>query len=361
MYTLRSDGRYMGYWHELDRFGRPEGPRHAIYDRDPERLYEKILAKETAAPAVLTFGAAADAWEKKHWDRIGAKTAETYKAPLQRVRDHFGELPIEEITAQDIQAFLNDLGKRSFARRTVQMHRDIINMIFNDAIVSAGLRYNPCSAVAMPRNLSSTRRELPTDDAVEAVKASGGVPFGLFALIALYSGLRRGEILALRWEDVDRKAKLIHVTRAVEYASNSPTVKAPKTAAGVRDVPLLDPLAKALPSEGTGLIFPGRDSETPLTKTMFRKRWLRYCETIGHDVTAHQLRHGFATILYEAGVADKDAQELLGHSSIAVTRDVYTHIRQSQREATAKRLNDYLKPKPARPVVRKVVKKPRGR
>ena len=359
MFTLRSDGRYMGYWHELDKDGAPKGKRHPIYDRDPKRLYEKIHEKESNVAPPLTFEAAADAWEKKHWDRIGAKTAETYKAPLQRVKDQFAGMEAEEVTAQDIQAFLADLGKQSFSRRSVQMHRDILNMIFNNAIIESGLRFNPCSAVTLPRNLPAKKRELPKDDAIEAVKAGGDKTFGLFALICLYAGLRRGEVLALQYEDIDRKAGLIHVTKAVEYIGNNAHIKPPKSAAGVRDVPLLAPLAAAISEKGNGLIFPRPEDGKPLTKTQYRKRWIKYCDEIGYEITAHQLRHGYATILYEAGIQDKDAQELLGHSSIAVTRDVYTHIRQQQKDATAKKLNKFLskkeKKKTSKPVVKKVV------
>lgn len=342
MFTLRKDGRYMGYYHELDRDGKPTGPRHPIYDRDPANLYRKIQEKESGEAPPLSFEAAADAWERKHWDRIGSKTAETYTAPLRRIRQQFSGMTAEQVSAQDIQAFLADLGKQGFSRRSVQMHRDILNMIFNDAIIESGLRFNPCVAVSVPRNLPTKKRELPKDDAIEAVKAGGDAPFGLFALVCLYTGLRRGEALALQYEDIDRKAGVIHVTKSVEFIGNNPHLKQPKTAAGMRTVPLLEPLADVLPDKKSGLVFPREDGEL-LTKIQYRKRWAKYCEAIGHEITAHQLRHGYATILYEAGVQDKDAQELLGHSSISVTRDVYTHIRQSQKEATAKRLNDFLK------------------
>ena len=353
MFTLRADGRYMGFWRELDKDGQPTGKRHSICDKDPERLYNRIQEKESNRPRPLSFDDAAEAWERKHWERIGSKTAETYEAPLRRIKDQFSGMDAEEVTAQAIQAFLSDLGKQEFSRRSVQMHRDILNMIFNNAIVEFGLRFNPCSAVAVPRNLSATKRELPQDAAIEAVKAGADKPFGLFALVCLYAGLRRGEALALRYEDIDRGAKLIHVTKAVEYVGNNPHVKPPKTQAGVRDVPLLDPLAAAIPENGTGLIF-AREDGTALTKTQYRKRWTRYCEAIGHEITAHQLRHGYATILYEAGVADKDAQELLGHASIAVTRDVYTHIRQSQKAETVKKLEKYLSKKPRKKPATKI-------
>ena len=345
MFTLRSDGRYQGYWRELDRDGQPTGKRHTICDRDPEKLYRRIKEKESAEPEALTFDQAADAWAKKHWDRIGSKTAETYTAPLRRVRGQFLGLRATEVTAQGIQAFLADLGKQGFSRRSVQMHRDVLNMIFNNAIVEGWLSFNPCSAVSMPRNLPVKKRELPEDNAIAAVQAGADQPFGLFALICLYAGLRRGEVLALRYEDIDRARRVIHVSKAVEFIGNNPHIKAPKTEAGFRTVPLLDPLAVALPASGAGLIF-AREDGGPLTKTQYRKRWLRYCKSIGHEITAHQLRHGYATILYEAGIEDKDAQELLGHSSIAVTRDVYTHIRQKQKDATAQKLNAYLSANP---------------
>lgn len=342
MFTLRKDDRYMGFWRELDKDGKPTGKRHSICDKDPEALFRRIQEKETYVAPSLTFDAAADAWERKHWDRIGSKTAETYVAPLRRVRDQFSGMDAAEVTAQGIQAFLADLGKQGFARRSVQMHRDILNMIFDNAIVEGQLSFNPCSAVSLPRNLPVKKREIPDDAAIEAVKAGVDQPFGLFALVCLYAGLRRGEALALRYEDIDRPRGVIRVTRAVEFVGNNPHVKAPKTEAGTRTVPLLEPLSQAIPEAGTGLIFCREDGGL-LTKTQYRKRWLRYCQSIGFEITAHQLRHGFATILYEAGVADKDAQELLGHSSISVTRDVYTHIRQSQRAATAQKLNNYLR------------------
>ena len=335
MFTLRADGRYQGYWMD-------GGKRHFLYDRDPERLYRRIQDKENEVAPPLTFRDAADAWERKHWARIGNKTAETYTAPLRRIKEQFAGMDAEEVTAQGIQAFLADLGKQGFARRSVQMHRDILNMVFNNAIVEYGIRFNPCGAVTVPKNLPKKKRELPSDDAIRAVKAGGDQPFGLFALVCLYAGLRRGEALALTYEDIDRAAGLIHVTKAVEFIGNNPHIKPPKTDAGIRDVPLLDPLAVAIPDRKEGLLFP-RDDGQPLTKTQYRKRWEKYCESIGYDITAHQLRHGYATILYEAGIPDKDAQELLGHSSIAVTRDVYTHIRQSQKDATVKKLKKYIK------------------
>lgn len=156
----------------------------------------------------------------------------------------------------------------------------------------------------------------------------------------MYAGLRRGEALALKYEDIDREKSVIHVTKAVEFVGNNPHLKTPKTDSGVRNAILLDVLKGQIP-KGEDYIFSREDGEL-LTKTQYRKRWDSYCKKIGYDITAHQLRHGFATILYEAGIEDKDAQELLGHSDITITRNVYTHIRKSRRDSTAKKLNDFV-------------------
>ena len=340
MFTLRSDGRYQGYWHEMDKDGQPKGERHAIYDKDPERLYNKILGKEN--PPEKSFGKILTEWEADHKQRVGYKAAEAYSPCVRRITEKYGDGAIGGISAADIQAYLVYLGKRGYARRTVQMHRDVLNMAFNFAIVHGYTDTNPCAAVSMPRGLPTTKRELPSDDAIAAVKERTDAPFALVALICLYAGLRRGEVLALRYEDIDRAVGVIHVTKAVEFIGNQPQIKPPKSNAGERDVILLDQLAAHIPQKGKGYIFCREDGGL-LTKMQYRKRWLQYCKEIGYDITAHQLRHGYATILYEAGIADKDAQELLGHSSISVTRNVYTHIRQTRKKATANRLNDYIK------------------
>lgn len=333
LFTLRKDGRYCGTY--VDE----RGKRHYVYGRDPEALYRRIEAEKEKPP--LSFMDVAEAWEREHFERIGWKTAEAYAAPLARIKCQFGGEKPEEIGGAEVSAFLAQLAKQGYARRSVQMHRDILNMIFNHAIVAGSVKFNPVAAVALPRNLPHTPREMPTDEEIAAIRQTTDHYFALFAQLCLYAGLRRGEALALRYEDIDRERKVIHVRRAVEFVGGEPRIKEPKTSAGLRDVPLLDALAAVLPDGKSGYLFTRKDGR-PLSVSSYNKRWKSYCEYAGVNITAHQLRHGFATILFEAGVADKDAQEILGHSDIAVTRNIYTHIRQARREKTAELINAYL-------------------
>ena len=83
------------------------------------------------------------------------------------------------------------------------------------------------------------------------------------------------------------------------------------------------------------------DGKRPLTKGAFDKRWKSYCNKYNINITAHQLRHGFATMLFEAEIDAKDAQDLMGHSDINLTKSIYTHIRDKRKKDTANKLNAF--------------------
>lgn len=335
LFTLRADGRYMGYWRDAN------GQRHAAYDRDPAKLYAKIAEKESKAAAPVTFGDMAEQWSDKRFPELAYKSVEAYKPVFRRLTARFGAAVLDDVEAGDVAAYLKLLAAQGYAKRTVQLHRDMMSQIYNYAIAQGVTRYNPCAYAAMPRSLPEGTRGIASDEAIAAVISGKDKPFGLFALICYYAGLRRGEALALKYEDVDHALKLIHVRRAVYYDNNKPVVKEPKTKAGRRDVVLPDVLAEAIPKRRRGYIF-AQPSGEPMTRDQYRKAWQRYCEEIGVALTAHQLRHGYATLLYEAGVADKDTQEQLGHANIELTRDVYTHITKRQRSRTAAKINKYV-------------------
>lgn len=327
MYTLRTDGRYMGYWRD------DKGNRHAIYDRDAEALFNKIQEKETKK--LILFNEIAKAWQEEHAERVSYNAAAIYKPAIKQLCDLWGKEPIQNITPAMIQSMLNTMGKQGYARRTVQVKLNAMNQIYDKAIVDGLVGVNPCNAVRIPSGLSVTRRQLPSDKDIETIKRSVDLPFGLFAYFILYSGLRRGELLALKWEDIDFENNTISVNKAIYWEVNQPIIKDTKTEAGNRVVPLLQPLKEHL-NVGEGYIF-GLPSQT-----VFRRKWKKYCDMTGINLTPHQLRHAFATICFEAGIEDKDAQQLLGHASVATTRDIYTHIREQRKQQTAQKLNDFV-------------------
>lgn len=331
LFTRRKDGRYCASFME-------NGRRRYLYDKDPEALYHKLEAARHPTP--LRFGQLVEEWKEAHGAAVGWKTAESYIAPCRRIVGEFGEDLPEEITAAQLQAFLSALGKRGYARRTVQLHHDILSMVFDACILRGVVTTSPMAAVSVPKNLATTKRTVPEDDALEAVRTRTDAPFSLFALLCLYCGLRRGEALALRHEDIDRRLWVLRVSKAVEFVGNQPEIKTPKTATGVREVPVPLVLRSMIP-KGEGYLFT-MDDGSPVTKMSFRRRWEAYCKAIGHNITAHQLRHGYATYLYEAGVPVLAAQKMLGHANASTTMNIYTHLRRQQEESAADLLNKYL-------------------
>ena len=146
--------------------------------------------------------------------------------------------------------------------------------------------------------------------------------------------------MALRYENIDRKANLIHISKVVVYEYGKPTIcHRTKSDSGIRMIPLLAPLKNALPT-GSGYIFSCNGQ--PLTLSQFNSQWRSYRKDTGVTRTPHQLRHAFATICFDADVSAKDAAQLLRHSKVELTMDVYTHIRQSGAQCTAEQLNAFV-------------------
>ena len=359
MYQRKSDGR----WVEAIPLG--NGKSKVLYGKTKAELKKKIIAYKGETETKSTFSEVADAWSAYHCEQVTYNAHNTvYLAPLKRAKAYFGSKLIGDITPFEVEAFIKSIAAQGFAKRTVQVHRNMLNMIFDYAIVKSehGVKLNPCASVKIPKGLKKTRREPPSEEQLAVITPDTDSEMGLFAFFLLYSGLRRGEMLGLRWEDIDRKNKKINVHQEVYYISNNPHIKQPKTEAGIRTVTLFDVLDNALPPNKTGYVFGG---DKPLTKSAFRRRWVAFCREIGlaeceeHKhigkngreyvqqtwkpmITPHQFRHAFASMLDDAGISETGAKTLLGHSSIVVTKDIYTHIRSKKQKLIGNQVNAYI-------------------
>ena len=287
------------------------------------------------------FKEVAEEWSDLHFPTLAPNTLKGYKPAYVRAVEHFGDEPIRAIRPQDVKAFINDFARGGRAKKTVTTQLQMISMICSYGVESGDIDFSPCDHISIPKNLPKQRRDAASVSDEAKVKASANI--WLFPYLVLYTGLRKGEALALTREDFDFKAKKIRVSKSVYHEANQPKIKQPKTAAGIRTVPILDPLLKKLPHRWKGYLFSPDDGKTPLTEMQYQKLWREYARQTGVTATAHQLRHSYATMLFECGIEVKDAQELLGHSTIAMTQDIYTHIRDKHRDETADLLNQKLK------------------
>lgn len=322
LYTLRSDGRYMGYWHDK------AGKRHAIYDRDPGTLHRKIEARE--APRAVTLKDVADAWEQKHREEISTRTWKNYAPHLSDIVGLYGELPIEELTAADVSQDLQAAKARGLSYTVVNTRRSIWRGLFDHAVGERMTPYNPALSVKNPKGLKKGRRTAPEDDVLtEILKGADSTDFPFIPFFLLCTGVRRSEALQRKKTDVDTKAWELSIPKA-------------KTEAGVRTVPIISPLREPLKrwmeAHPGPWLFPyipynGRKGAY-MTDSNWETAWAAFCAAHGWvdekdrpTFGAHNLRHGTATLLYEAGVDVYTAQHILGHANVTTTLEIYTELR----------------------------------
>lgn len=323
-----------------------------ITGKSRDILKQKIKDLEADKHRGVTFSEAADSYEATLEKKVEDTTAGAYSPHIRRAKDFFDGMYIKDITPDEVQSYVDFLVAQDYAKDTVRRGLVIVNKIFKHEITRPGseIRFNPCAAVEIPRGLRQAHREPPEPDQI--IKVTPDTEIGLFAYFLLCTGLRPGELLALRWEDIDREEKVIRINKAATYATDKAVVKnRTKTSSGIRNVPLLDTLNEALPKSGTGYVFGGK---APYSKQTFYREWTRWCESAGlaavtyeehvnpknkHKykkkivkplVTPYQFRHEFASILEDEGVSDFDAQHIMGHSSIRITKDMYTKFREKK-------------------------------
>lgn len=329
--TKRSDG----LWQEAITIN---GKRKYFYGKTKADVLKKIREYQEAEENGILFSKVALDWWEEHSQKVVFSTMRGYNARFEHALEYFKDRYIKDITTQEITVLLKILQDKKYSQKVISTQLNVLNMIFNKAIIDGAIMYNPCSAIQLPKGLPKKKRDIPTEKEFEIVENSEW----LFPFFLLYTGCRRGEALAVTYEDINWEKKIIHINKAVGFKGNIPYIKSTKTEAGCRDVVLLDKLAARLDKSKKGLIFPNPKGEM-WHESMLTRKWHQWQKKNNTTVTAHQLRHGYATILFEAGLEAKDAQYLLGHSTIAMTQDIYTHIRQTRQDEYARKLNDFLK------------------
>lgn len=330
--------RKYGLWQ--DQITTKSGKRKYFYGRTKQEVNRKMREFREEQEAGKRFDDVVNEWWEEHEKTITPNTAQGYRAAVSRAKLRFGKQDIASIKPPDINKFIKDFVRQEHvARKTATNQLLICNLIFKYAVAQGYVEANPARDLTVPRGLAHNPRELPTDEEIRAIEANTDHPFGMFALWILYTGCRRGELLGLKWEDVDLEARTVSIKRSVYWISTTPLTKAPKSKAGVRTVALPDALYKHL-KPGKGWIFPDDRTGKLMTHGRFQTLWYHYIEDIGVSVTPHQLRHAYATMLYDCGIGIKDAQALLGHAYASTTQDIYTHVREErEKEINSKLLS----------------------
>lgn len=318
------------------------GQRLYFYGKTEREITKKILEHSEQASIGRTFSEVALEWWEDAQKRLARQSIKVYRPALHRAIEAFGNKYIKQIKPGDVSVFLFKLAKDELAQKTISNQKGVVNMIFDYAVLSNDRQDNPCTCVPLPKTAPKAHRSPASPEDEATVKNTHAV--WIFPYIAIMTGMRKGEILALQWADIDFTENVIRVSKSVEYQSDRPLIKEPKTAAGIREVPLLAPLRSVLlPMRGRPFNFiVSDDGETPLTNRRYQTLWAQYQQITGVQCTAHQLRHSFATIAFECGVPVKSVQEILGHKQLSTTMDIYTEFRKKAAREAAKLLEENM-------------------
>lgn len=312
------------------------------------RLAEKLAAAkrgEELISGAMTVASWYDQWKETYKEHKGltAKSMGMYDEKWKKyIKPAIGHMKLRDVKDVHLQRILN--AQAGMSASHVKKVRMVLQEMFKRARQSRLIPHDPAELLELPSCTQGTRRSITEAERAAILAVAEVHRSGLWVLTLLYTGMRPGETAALNWADVDFANNEIHVHAALESGATN-AIKAPKTAAGVRDIPIhaaLLPKLKAAQGEPFSPVFKtgagNRQNANSLRRlwTGFKRDLDLYMgakternqiveSVVAPDLTPYCLRHTFCTDLQKAGVPINVAKELMGHSDIQTTANIYTH------------------------------------
>lgn len=310
-YKLQKDG----YYHA-------EVAGHHIKARTEAELIEKKKQYEKKGTVInpQTLADYAAYWMPIHKAGVKPSTYNAYLSILTATIAPIGSIYLHALTSDHIaEAFAAINGKSA---SYIHKARILLIEILDSATDAGYMEKNPARAqsVKPPKGTRGTHRAIAPQE--RAAIESTPHRMRLAALIMLYCGLRRGELLGLQAGDI--AGDTLTVRRAVYYVSNQPRLSDPKTIAGVRTVPAPDFVLQLLPKMNRSCyVLTG--TEKPMTEQVFTRAWANYCKAVKITARCHDLRHSYATWLRDSGIDMHQAIIWMGHADEKMILKVYDH------------------------------------
>ena len=327
-------------------------------------IQSQITRGMTYASAQLTLNTFLRQWLDIHKSTLGPKTAPRYE---QLARDYIlpelGEIKLRELRLDAIEAHYQTLTKMGLSSRSVRFVHSILHKSLNDAIRRGYLSFNPVQGAILPRPDQKEMQILDEDEVMRFLIVVQGNRREALYNIAVKTGMRQGELLALKWSDLDWKRGTIRVQRQVQRIPGEGMVfRAPKTKASLRTIQLGEQTLDTLRNQRTrlelekavagerwqehNLIFPSTVG-TPMGASNLLKDFKKQLEKAKlRDIRFHDLRHTAASLMLNYGVPVLVVSKILGHSKTSTTLDVYGHLIPVMQEQAARIMDEVITPIP---------------
>lgn len=293
---------------------------------------------------------------------LKASTFERYEGIYRNyIKDtEIGTVALKELSTTTIQRYCNELFMKGVSISSIKV---LINRLKTSLNAAVGIGYiyrNPCTYVVIPKIHEPEDKKIcvfTREEQVHFLNQAKDHQHQMLFMLAFASGLRLGELLALEWDDIDFEVQLVNVRRSVSERSRIDRsgnkkwgfiVTSPKTTKSIRTVSIPSSVIEALndyknkmqSGYADKIIFQSLKGGYISTRNLTRS-YQRLLEKEGIEYkNFHSIRHTYATRLFEAGVSVKVVQELLGHSNIATTMDIYTHVMPKGKHDAVEAINE---------------------
>lgn len=361
----RKDGRYVGAFYAPTTAGTRK--RVYVYGQTREEAHGKLIAEQAKAARGIPvpaqswkLGPYLDYW-LEHVIKPNRRPA-TYALYEMTVRLHLapalGKYPLKRLSVPIVQTFLNGQLRDGQSVRYVHLMRQVLSAALSRAVREELIARNVARLVELPTWGSVTVEPWSSAEALAFLAAAADDPlYPAFALLLLY-GMRRGEVLGLRWQDIDLDRSILHIRQQVQRVHGQLYIGPLKTRAGARDLPVLGLARVALAARldhqqadrvslgsawtDTGLVFTTRTGRPVEPRNLVRS-FARICDDNGlRKIRLHAIRHTTASLLKDLGVPARDAQIILGHAHVTTTQQIYTHVDEGARLDAITKLNKLL-------------------
>jgi len=372
--AIRRRGRKFLVTVELGRDERGVRRRKCVTcasEREAKRIEAELRAEvargDYRAPSEITVAEFLRRWLDHVAARVTPPTLERYRGQVERhVVPALGQLRLADLTPLHLSRFYAGLRESGRLRgpggglspTTVRKYQMLLHGALADAVAWRLIPRNPAEGLGSDRETRREVRWLTAEEQLRLLRAAEGRRIYLPVLLALSTGMRRGEILGLKWEDVDFARGRLAVARSLQWVGTRWLLGEAKTASSRRVVTLPESLLPLLAEHRRrqqalradmadwhdhGFVFTDEHGE-PLQPAMLRSAWRRLVERAGlPDVRFHDLRHTHATELLRAGVHPKIVAERLGHASVKTTLDRYSHAVPDLQSEAAEKTDALLK------------------
>lgn len=340
----RKDGRY------VKAIVLTNGKRKYFYsDETTERratkdINDQILAFRVSEQNKTLFNSVAEEWKEEHFQNVRANSVAVYDSYLHKATEYFDGVKIDSIEPLDVAEFAKKLNNEGLSSNTVSLALMVLGMVFKYAVIHRYVTSNPCQYVKGQKKRKKKKRKALTPESNQYSKGNKENDNGFFVYFLMMTGCRRCEALALRYSDVDFENKRISISKTLIFRKGTHVQELAKTDAGAREIPISTSFRSELESRMTkkdGYIFSGKSGEY-MKSSEYARMWRKYKASTGLSIVPHQLRHQFATFLYDAGVDVKSAQKILGHARATTTMDIYTHLSQEREDDSAKKIDRFF-------------------